>query len=64
MRGNEEWGGNCPEDEGRNPWFAATLLLPLGLVIPVVTEFIACAPFGVAWVLAGLAAIALAVALA
>ncbi len=64
MRSNDEWGGYGPEDAGVDPWFVATLLLPLGLVIPVVAEFIACAPFGVAWALAGLAAIALAVALA
>lgn len=47
-----------------DPWFVATLLLPLGLVIPAAAEFVASAPFGAAWLLAGIALIALTFALA
>lgn len=44
-------------------WFAATLMLPLGLAIPVAAEFVASAPFGAAWLLAGIALVALTLAL-
>lgn len=40
MRDNGEWGGYDPEDTGVGPWFVATLMLPLGLVVPVVAEFL------------------------
>lgn len=45
-------------------WFAATLMLPLGLVIPVAAEFVSSAPFGAAWLLAGIALVALTLVLA
>lgn len=36
MRGKNETGRESASD----PWFTATLLLPLGVVIPAVAEFL------------------------
>lgn len=51
------------KEKHSDPWFTAMLLLPLGLFVPVAAEFVSSAPFGAAWLLAGIALVALTLAL-